>query len=307
MTKKIQNYLSNIKLKYRDTIFFFVKALISILILVFIFKKIDFAGFIRTFSKLRLSVFLQLLFWEIVREVFQLFNWRNYLMMNEIDVPLSKIFDTHFMGHAFRFLVPGGHGVYGKAFYMTGAKKKAAVAITIERFFQTWSILLFFGISLILLNVMTKGIVALELILLSLPFFLPYFITKLKFYSDNSSAHFKKYYSINIFFSIAAQIGTILIYIVEYFIIINNFVKVPFIKIFTSIPIILSSKIIPISYSGLGISEGFSMQAFKNSAVTPDIAVTASLTVFIISSLLPGILGLIIFLKIKKGSHKTAS
>jgi len=306
MTKRIRSYLSNIKLKYKDTIFFFVKALISILILFFIFKKIDFAGFIRAFSKLKIHIFLQLFSLELFHELFQLFNWRNYLMMNEIDVPLSKIFETHFMGHAFRFLVPGGHGVYGKAFYMKGAKKKAAVAITIERFFQTWSILLFFGISLILLNIMTKSIVALEIILLSLPFFLPYFITKLKFYSDNSSAHFKKYYSINIFFSIVAQIGTILIYILEYFIIINNFVSMPFAKIFTSVPIILSSKIIPISYSGLGISEGFSLQTFKNSVVSPDIAVAASLTVFIISSLLPGLFGLIIFFKTKKGSHKTA-
>jgi uncharacterized membrane protein YbhN (UPF0104 family) len=93
---------------------------------------------------------------------------------------------------------------------------------------------------------------------------------------------------------------SILIFIFEYYILLSNFVKINFIKVFIGTPMILLAQTIPISYSGLGLSEGFAIKVLNRFEISPDIAVTSSLMIFLVSSLIPGIIGLIIFLKNKK-------
>ena len=301
MIKKIQEYLYSIKLNSNlKKLFFFFKIILSIVILFFIFHKIEWKNLFTTIRSLNYKVILQLLFLEIIRVSLQITNWKNSLKISQIDVPLSHVIKTYFLGSAFRFIIPGGHGIYGMVFYFKNKKLKATVAITLIRFFQTWSVFLFSLVGLYFYKFSHLLLVGIFAILFYLPIAVPLIIKKLSLFPEEITLAFKRNYDSIVIKIIFFQILTIIIFILEYYLLLTNFVQINFIKVFIGTPMILLAKIIPISYAGLGVSEGFAIKVLQRFAIKPDIAVASSLIIFTISSLLPGIVGLILFIKNKK-------
>ena len=301
MIKRLQEFLYSIKLNSKlKRFFFFFKIFVSLLILYIIFKKINWSNFLATIKEFRYKVIINLFLLETIRIILQIINWKNSLKISNINVPFSLVLKTYFLGSAFRFIVPGGHGIYGTVFYFKNNKLRATVAITLKRFFQTWSIFLFSLFGLYFYKFSYSLLIAIFAILAFLPIIIPLIIKKLSIFPVEITLNFKKYYDHYVLWIISFQVMSILIFIFEYYILLSNFVKINFIKVFIGTPMILLAQTIPISYSGLGLSEGFAIKVLNRFEISPDIAVTSSLMIFLVSSLIPGIIGLIIFLKNKK-------
>jgi hypothetical protein len=67
-----------------------------------------------------------------------------------------------------------------------------------------------------------------------------------------------------------------------------------------SIPLILFSNLIPITYAGLGLREKFAIEVLAKYDISSETAITVSLTVFIFNVLLPALIGLFYIVKSKK-------
>jgi hypothetical protein len=88
--------------------------------------------------------------------------------------------------------------------------------------------------------------------------------------------------------------------IFQYFILLNNFISFHFFSAVVSIPLILISNLIPITYAGLGLREKFAIEVFSKYTISAEIAVTVTLTIFLFNSVLPAIVGMVLLLRKKK-------
>ena len=70
--------------------------------------------------------------------------------------------------------------------------------------------------------------------------------------------------------------------------------------IFRTIPLILFSNLIPITYAGLGLREKFAIEVLSKYGISSEIAITASLTVFIFNVLIPAVVGLYYIIRSKR-------
>lgn len=95
---------------------------------------------------------------------------------------------------------------------------------------------------------------------------------------------------------IAMQIVFSFLSFVQYYIILNNFLKIDLWKIIISIPLIHISHILPISFSGFGVREIFAINIFSRFNITPEEAISTTLTIFFVNTVLPAFVGLIILL-----------
>jgi uncharacterized membrane protein YbhN (UPF0104 family) len=203
------------------------------------------------------------------------------------------------IGHALRFLIPGGHAVIGKMYFVKNEKKLSFMSIGIEKFFQIWINLLFASFAAIFYfrnKFILPTIIAFVFII-----FLPFIIYLLKYLDkkDSLAKYFKQYWKIipRIFFM---QIAYMFLTIFQYFILLNNFVSYHFFSAVISIPLILFSNLIPITYAGLGLREKFAIEVLSKYGISSETAITVSLTVFIFNSLLPAFIGLFFIIKSKR-------
>ncbi len=88
--------------------------------------------------------------------------------------------------------------------------------------------------------------------------------------------------------------------IFQYFILLNNFVSFHFFSAVVSIPLILFSNLIPITYAGLGLREKFAIEVLAKYDISSETAITASLTVFIFNVLLPSLIGVYYIIQRKR-------
>ena len=96
------------------------------------------------------------------------------------------------------------------------------------------------------------------------------------------------------------QITYMFLTIFQYFILVNAFLRFHIFSAIVSVPLILSSNLIPITYEGLGLREKFAIEVFSKYTISAEIAVTVTLTIFLFNSILPAIVGLVLFLRKKK-------
>ena len=91
---------------------------------------------------------------------------------------------------------------------------------------------------------------------------------------------------------ILLQIFYMIITVFQYFIILLLFSEISFFQTLISIPLVLCANIIPITFAGLGLRETFAITVLANYQIQSEIAVTASLIVFLFNSALPALVGL---------------
>lgn len=284
------------KLK-KKRLFYLLKIAISITILYFIFRKIDFKELYGNLLNISIITLIFLILTTVLKLVTQIFNWGIYLKLwPNYKFNLSEIIKTHFIGSALRFLVPGGHATLGKVFFVNNQKSSTVISIGIEKFFQIWINLLAASIASFFyfktLNIMVKILIIIVVVLL--PFLLTFFSKTVKrpIFKDL----FYNYEKI-IFRIIISQIIFVVLTILQYYVILNNFQHIELTNVMIGVPLVLFANIIPITISGLGLRETFSIKVFSGFAILSHVAVTASLTIFVLNSVLPGLIGLYFIVK----------
>ncbi len=278
----------------KKTVFTIIKLSITAIILFFIFRRIDLSQTIRLITGISAKTILLLLLTAVLKQVTQFVNWNFCLRINDGYRPeVSETLNSMFIGSALRFLIPGGHATYGKVYYLNYSKIGTAISITMEKFMLTWSVLLFGAIATMFY--FTRFSLILRIVILTVVAIIPLLLSKVRFVFPKYSGYFDNCLNIVPVMTIVQAVYVSLT-VLQYYMIINNFVCLPFTAALLAVPLILTANTIPITYSGLGMRESFSIYMLSNFGISPEIAVTASLLVFMINAVIPAIIGIILIL-----------
>ncbi len=285
---------------FKSRIFYVIKIAITLTILYFIFHKIDFKQLGKAILAIDSKTLLLLLITTGSKLFIEVYNWSRYLKVNpDYELTWKDIFRSHMIGHSLRFLIPGGHAVVGKMYFVNNSKKLSFLSVGMEKFFQIWINLVFaafasifyFREQTILLTIIVF------LIILFLPFLLYY--TRHLSRKKNWEKYFLSYRKI--IPRIAILQGCYMaITIFQYFLLLNVFKAFHIFSAIISIPLILFANIIPITYAGLGLREKFAMEILAKYDISVEIAVATSLVIFLLNSVLPAIIGVVCLLKNRK-------
>ena len=287
----------------KNKIIYFVKIIITITILFFIFRKIDFTQLINTFKNISITTVIFILLIAVIKIFIEYKNWGHYLKINpDYNPQNSEIFRSLMIGHALRFLIPGGHAVVGKMYFVNNRKMLTFMSVGVEKFFQIWINLLYASFAAIFYFRHTQlfWMIFLFILILSLPLLI--YLIKHLHKKQSVEIYFTKY--LKIVPRICSMQGIYMaLTIFQYFLLLNNFLRFHFFSSIISIPLILFANVIPITYAGLGLREKFAMEVLSKYHISSEIAITVSLTIFILNSVLPALLGL--YFIIKKNNIKT--
>lgn len=277
--------------KNRTRIITFIKLFVTVLVLYFISRKIDFSLLFANFIEVSFLSILLLVLTTLIKLLIQYSNWRDYLKLNpKNDSSHVEIIKSFFIGMSLHFLLPAGVGQFGKVYFVNNKKSATVFSVGIERIFITWKNIFFAAVAGIFyfdhINLVLK------LFIVVIIFFSPYLIYLVSYILKNKSfkSYLKNYKSI-VPQVVVKQIVFTFISLLQYYIILNNFLKISFFSIFKSVPLIHLSHIIPVSFSGFGVREFFALKVFAKFNITPEVAVCTTLIIFIINSVLPALVG----------------
>ena len=279
---------------------FFLKIAIAGTILWLIFRKINLNEVLSGFLDIKLPALVLLVITTLLKLTIQSTNWNYCLKINGDYQPIrGEVLRSFFIGTALRFLLPGGHGTFGKAYYLSNSKKATLISVGIEKFLQTW-IALFTG-SIAAAFFYRQLPLALRLGLVVVIGALPWLLYLFSRISKNEKVggYSGNYLKIILPFA-ALQTAFIFITVVQYYLVISHFLEIGFIDMVVVVPLILLGNVIPISYAGLGVRESFAIHLLATYQVNSEIAVTASLFVFLLNSILPALAGVWFILTSKK-------
>ena len=284
--------------KVKKRISFIIKIVISLIILIFIYSKIDVQMFWVNLTQLSIFTIFILLVTSILKHITQGLNWYYALSINPKYKPTTyDIIKSYLIGVSLGFVLPGGHATYGKMYFIKNSKKATFVSVLIEKFFQTWgnlfyaSIATFFyfknldmSLRLLIFFIVTFSPLILLLII--------YLIPRFRVHIPVLKKIFPKI--------ILSQMIYIPLSVIQYWLILKSFTGITFIQSCISTTLILSSNVIPITFSGLGLREYFAIKVLAQYGITNTSAVTAALIIFFINSVLPALVGVGYIIQHKK-------
>ena len=274
---------------------FLLKIALSVGILYFVFRKIDFHVLATNLSSYSVAVLTMLLVTSAIKHVTQFYNWYWYLSINPAYHPNRlEVLKSYFIGLALGFVVPGGYATFGKMFYVENRKKATAVSVGVEKFYQTWIVLFFASISIYFYFTEVRLIwkILAFAIVIAMPFLLPLVLRLLR----KKSEYPGRLYSITPRI-IASQAVYMLITFYQYFILLSNQISptdTTIISLFSTsigVSLILTVTLIGITYSGLGMRETAAIFILARFGIDSETAVAASLAIFIFNAVLPAIAG----------------
>ncbi len=274
---------------------FLLKIGISAAILYFVFRKVDFNVLMTQVTSYSIAVVVMLLVTSAVKHVTQYYNWYWYLRINPNYLPNRlEVLKSYFIGLALGFVVPGGYATFGKMFFVENRKKATAVSVGVEKFYQTWIVLFFASISSYFyfteISLIWK-ILAFAIVIV-MPFLLPMALRLLR----KKSEFPKRLYLITPRI-IASQAIYTLITFYQYFILLSNQLsptETSIISLFSTsigVSLILAVTLIGITYSGLGMRETAAILILPRYGINPEVAVAASLAIFLFNAALPAAAG----------------
>lgn len=270
---------------------FYAKITISMLILYFVFRKIDLRSVGHNLTGIPIWIILILFITTTIKIYFQFINWEKYLKINPNYTPQkNEIAKSFFIGEALRFVVPGGYGTIGKMYFVNNKKSATFVSVGVEKFFQIWTSLAF--VSLASIFYFQEISVYIKLGYTIAVMILPFLIHPiLHLFKESVLFTYSKEYNKVIIPIISRQFLHMLLTFVQYYVIILHFQDIGFFQVCISVPLILSANLIPITFSGLGLRESFAVAVLNNYGIGADVAITCSLLIFFINNVLSALVG----------------
>lgn len=287
---------------------FGIKLLLSLLILLYIFSKINLSNFLEALVNIKWELFIPAFFLCFVSLISVTLRWKMFLKEQNINVSFKKLYILNMLGNFYGLILPGrisGDIVKGYKLIISDVgerKKELALSVFTDRLVGIISFI-FLGLIVILLNPNIRQslhlnsffLVAVLFILIfgALLFyskFTEFFLKKLKLilpaiffniviikdtYKIFSIYQNKKWVVINgLLFSAAGQLGNIFVY---YLICISLGINISFWSLVLVIVITNLIILIPISVSGLGVKEGVLIVLMGYFTISAEKAVAFSL------------------------------
>ncbi|MCF7912578.1 MAG: flippase-like domain-containing protein [Candidatus Cloacimonetes bacterium] len=271
-----------------------IKYPLTIAILVIVLSRIELHQVSVILSELKPGFLVVLVCISLLKIFLQFTNWNIFLkLIPGVRLKFRERITSFFAGISFRIISPGGVGVYGRMLYLSAGKKDSFLAITYEKFIQTWCIIFFASIasSLYFIKLALILKIILPVVALSLPFLLLF-----KSPINEKYYHYFQQYRASLIPALLLQVTINLLTIVQYEVFFLNYTRFSLLSAIKSVPLVQAGNLLPVTISGLGIREYLAVSVYPSLGISKELAVSCALTIFILSNLLPALVGLFILL-----------
>jgi uncharacterized membrane protein YbhN (UPF0104 family) len=270
----------------KNKLIYLLKISVGIFLVIWILLQVDRERVVDYFLSLNIFTLLIILFFSVTTVTVQFLRWRYLVSSNSVSFETKDVIPSFFAGYAFRLMIPGGHAEISKIFLLPGKKRGKAVAVGMEKFFQTYIKLVMILIALSFSFTEYNPIFySLTFILIVLLFFLPKikWLKKLQEKEVNSLVIFAN----NLIYSLVI----FLIMVIQYYILLNLVNSIEFFQTLHTVIYLWGAGIIPISISGLGVREGLAVYFLEIYGIYPAHAVATSLFLFFLNTIIPALIG----------------
>ncbi len=281
--------------RWPKLLMYFVKVAVSVAILTLVFRRIEIAGVLGAMIGTPLSLLASLICLGIFKHYLHYLNWCYVLEFNPGYHPRSsEALISYLIGAALRFLIPGGHATYGKMFYLSNVSVRGSVmSVTFEKMFQTWTIWLFAGLSAMTsFSILPFWLMAVFCLMCAIFPLAVYYGLGL----NRKMILIQPAYARRVPLIIVWQGVTLLVVFVQYWLLLNRFYPISYLQTGRIFSLVHFAHTIPISISGLGLRESFAIYLMRDSAFAATMAVSVTLTVFVINEILPALTGAVLLM-----------
>jgi uncharacterized membrane protein YbhN (UPF0104 family) len=271
-----------IKLKGRSVI----KIIFTLLFLIFLFYIVHPKEIIAALSQANFVFVAIALLLLPVNLGLQFLRWKYLAKLSSEDVADRDVIRSIFCSFSYSIFTPARIGEVGRAFHIPSGKRDELVVLAFyEKFFAFCSLLIwgFLGLGIAMNPLYLLGPIAIIALVLSSKY-LVRLIPWLRKWNDTI-------YKVSTLKIFLISLVFVLVYMLQFLLILNGFKSVSPLEGFPLISIVLLLNSVPITFSGLGIREVFSVYFFERLGVSPASAASGSLLLFFINILIPTFIG----------------
>lgn len=302
-----------IKEKFIKTTRFLIPFIITLVIIFFLFSKINYQETIAIFSKTdKPLIILAILIIFLTMPVSAL-RWKTLIKSAGYEVSYKTVFINFLSNVPFAKIIPANIGDLGRAVHL---KKEVPISVNmgiilLENFLDILILIIFMLISGLIFKIKTAAIISLiALFFIALIIILSFFALKINLFNEKwkeKITNFIKiladlpkkpflFYSSIVYSILSCALILICFKIIFYALNIN----VPFLYIFANQPTIIFLGLAPITISGIGIRESMMLIAYQSIAASPIILTAGLIYSFSAAILLPLICLPLLFIKLWK-------
>ncbi|MFW5628371.1 MAG: lysylphosphatidylglycerol synthase transmembrane domain-containing protein [Candidatus Cloacimonadaceae bacterium] len=274
----------------RKRIGFALKLLLTALMLWFVFRRLDPATIRDSVASLPLPLMLGIILISALRHYIQYLNWFCALKMNlGVKFKRKEVMASYLIAQPLRFAIPGGSASFAKIFYLENSSVFASfIATSTERLFLTWATWSFASITYLCL--FTTHLLLFRLGLVVLLVFIPLWAAFIISLVPKTKKYLPGYLNQAPKMMLLQIANTLLMYL-QYFLLLNRFVKIDAIETWLSMSLTNISNSIPITISGLGLREGFAMHFLADYGFNAEQAVAVTLSLFVFHDVIIALVG----------------
>lgn len=283
---------------------FFIRLTVTVLLLLYLFKKIDSSNILNSLVLINPFVFFFASFLYLLSSYISTLRWRLFIPQNEFS--LSSLFSLYLIGSFFNNVLPGIIGGDVVKIYMIKDKtgiKKALASVFMERYAGLFALLLIGFIFFCLFYTRLPK----DMLIWSVPVSFLLFILGSIFLLLTRKIKFFKEIHDYIFSFGKKQIIQALIYsfFVQFIVILSVYIiflglslPVSFFELAIFLPIIILISLLPLSVSGIGVREWCFILFFGNSLGHANVVAVSFL--WFLSQVFASLFGGIEYLRVKK-------
>lgn len=282
---------------------FFVKILITFLLVGVILKFVGFSEILNSFKTIQLGWFIAAFALAPIFLFFKIIKWQKLVKEEIPDISFLKSAVSFLAGWGVALLTPARVGELARAFYFDSGNRLRLISLVIfdkifdfvvlvflalfglASFFSWFHVILylFIGIFLLMLLFRQSFIVT---CMVNLSHILP-FRSRLKKFLDGWKPISSKTLVLCLFYTFFAFFITIF----QCYLLTNSFETVSLKVVFLVFPLVILSNAIPISIGGLGVREGAAVLLLSLFGVSKTAAINSAFLLFFINTIIPGLVG----------------
>lgn len=289
-----------------------IKIIISLLIIVFLLKFVDFQLFFQSIEDINYLILFAL---ALIPLGILLRAWRWMIILNK-DKKLISLKDSCYLnlvGMALNIFLPGSSGDIAKSYYgykWHGFKEEMLSSSILDKIMALFSLFILgsltaFLINLYFLSFFSVIITILLYFIIFYPKIMPWsilnkllsFFVKIELDEEKLIVAFTIPNKIKLKVLLISLFAWIMLYFQFYLICMSYSAQINFIYILAVAPLMNIAILVPFTINGLGSLEAVTMYLFSLIGISPTLAILVSLTSQILYTVIPGIIGYIILLK----------
>ncbi|MBU1087970.1 MAG: flippase-like domain-containing protein [Candidatus Omnitrophica bacterium] len=290
------------KNKINKQILFIARFVLTIALLVFIFKKVDFNAVGQVLYTANKIYILLALFLVCVHVFFKSYKW--YLLAKELhsENTFWGAMRSYLRGTGLAIVTPSRIGELGRIVGMKGNKLHLGSLTFVDKISELWIVIFFVllgGQRLLTGFNPIFIIIALAVILLFLYQFRRFNNAITRFVPFAFLKHLLRGFTLvswplsNIILILSFL--TMSVYFLQAYLLLSAFHPVAVTTILMVFPLILLTNLVPITIGSLGIREGVAIYLLSQFGIPAGVAVSVSLILFLFDTVIPGVLGSLLF------------